>query len=71
MVEHNSIKIREYISSKDRELQLILDEKFKIYDEQAKESSQKILNSQNILDEKVKQVGKDIGKELEKFNNYY
>ena len=70
MVEHNSIKIREYISSKDRELQLILDEKFKIYDEQAKESSQKILNSQNILDEKVKQVGKDIGKELEKFNNY-
>ena len=70
MVEHNSIKIREYINSKDHELGVILDEQFKKYDEQAKESNQKVINSQNILDEKIKQVGKDIGKELEKFNNY-
>ena len=70
MVEHNSIKIREYINTKDRELGVILDEKFKKYDEQTKESNQKVINSQNLLDERIKQVGKDIGKELEKFNDY-
>lgn len=70
MVEHNSIKIREYINTKDRELGVILDEKFKKYDEQTKESNQKVINSQNLLDERIKQVGKDIGKELEKFNEY-
>ena len=70
MVEHNSIKIRDYINTKDHELGVILDEKFKKYDEQTEESNQKVINSQNILDEKIKQVGKDIGKELEKFNNY-
>ena len=70
MVEHNSIKIRDYINTKDHELGVILDEKFKKYDEQTEESNQKVINSQNILDEKLKQVGKDIGKELEKFNNY-
>ena len=70
MVEHNSIKIREYINSKDREIGIILDEKFKKYEDQAEESNQKIINSQNMLDEKIKQVGKDIGKEFEKFNNY-
>ena len=70
MVEHNSIKIRDYINTKDHELGVILDEKFKKYDEKTEESNQKVINSQNILDEKLKQVGKDIGKELEKFNNY-
>jgi hypothetical protein len=70
MVEHNSIKIRDYINSKDRELDALFEEKFKKYDEQEKESNQKIINSQKVLDEKIKQVGKDIGKELEKFNNY-
>jgi chromosome segregation ATPase len=70
MVEHNSIKIRDYINSKDRELDTLFEEKFKKYDEQEKESNQKIINSQKVLDEKIKQVGKDIGKELEKFNNY-
>ena len=70
MVEHNSIKIRDYINTKDHELGVILDEKFKKYDEQTEESNQKVINSQNILDEKIKQVGNDIGKELEKFNNY-
>ena len=62
MVEYNSARIREYTNSKDHEIEDMLNDKLKQHDEKAIESNKKIFDTQNILEEKIKEISNEIGK---------
>jgi len=62
MVEYNSARIREYTNSKDHEIEDMLNDKLKKHDEKALESNQKLVDTQNILEEKIKEISNEIGK---------
>ena len=62
MVEFNSIRINEYTNSKDRIIESMLDNKFKNYNEKSLQSNQKLMENQNILEDKIKEISKEIGK---------
>ena len=63
MVEYNSTRIREYTNSKDHEIEQMLDNKFKKYDEKSLEANQKLIDTQYKLEEKIKEIG-------DKLSNY-
>ena len=62
MVEYNSARIREYTNSKDHEIEDMLNDRLKKYDEKALESNRKLIDTQNILEEKIKEISNEIGK---------
>ena len=62
MVEYNSARIREYTNSKDHEIEDMLNDKLKKHDEKALESNQKLVDTQSILEKKIKEITNEIGK---------
>ena len=62
IVENNSTRIREYAISKDREIEKMLDNKFKKYEEKSSETNQNLLKAQNKLEEKLRQISYELGK---------
>ena len=62
MVEYNSARIREYTNSKDHEIEDMLNDRLKKHDEQALESNRKLIVTQNVLEEKIKEISNEIGK---------
>ena len=62
MVEYNSARIREYTNSKDHEIEDMLNDKLKQHDEKTLESNRKLIDTQNILEEKIKEISNEIGK---------
>ena len=61
MHEYSSSKIREIINLKDNELESLLNNKMKKY-EKSLEANKNIYNSQIKLEEKIKEIGDEIGK---------
>ena len=57
MVEYNSTRIREYTNSRDQEIEQMLDNKFKKYDEKSLETNQNLIDTQCKLEEKIKEIG--------------
>ena len=62
MVEYNSARIREYTNSKDHEIEDMINDRLKIHDEKALESNKKLIVTQNVLEEKIKEISNEIGK---------
>ena len=62
MIEYNSARIREYTNSKDHEIEDMLNDRLKKHDEQALESNRKLIVTQNVLEEKIKEISNEIGK---------
>ena len=62
MVEFNSTRIKEYTNSSDRMIESMLNDKFKNYNEKSLQSNQKLIENQNILEDKIKEISKEIFK---------
>ena len=62
MVEFNSTRIKEYTNSKDRIIENMLDDKFKNYNERSLQSSKQLIDNQNLLEDKIREISKEIGK---------
>ena len=62
MVEYNSTKIKEYTYTKEHEIENMFDDKFKYYNEKSLQSSKKLIENQNNLEEKIKEISYEIGK---------
>lgn len=62
MVEYNSARIREYTNSKDHEIEDMVNDRLKKHDEKTLESNQKLIDTQNVLEEKIKEISNEIGK---------
>ena len=62
MIEYNSKKIKELTSTKDNEIEKLLDDKLKTYKEQSSVVNQNLVDNQNKIQEKVKELGIEIEK---------
>ena len=62
MIEYNSKKIKELTSTKDNEIDKLLDDKLKAYKEQSSVVNQNLVDNQNKIEEKVKELGIEIEK---------
>ena len=67
-VEFNSSRCKAYTDSKEKEYQLKLDDKFKIFDEKTLETNQHIYSNQIKFEEKLKEMGDKIS-EISKIKN--
>jgi len=62
MVEYNSKRIKDYSYTKEHEIESMLDDKFKSYKEKSLQSDKKLIEIQNNLEEKIKEISHEIGK---------
>ena len=62
MIEYNSTKIKEFTTLKDNELNSLLDDKLQKYTEKSNEINQNFMQTQNKLEEKLKEIGIEIEK---------
>jgi hypothetical protein len=62
MIEFNSNKMKELTTTKDKEINSLLDNKLKTYKEQSLIVNQNLVDNQNKIEEKIKEIGIEIEK---------